>query len=105
MEHRWGERVCIDHSVRVSASRWRAVAQISNLSVSGAYLVGAPPPPRITCIKVEFGTPQQRVLIEADVVRRTHDGFALEWREFAPRAVRRLLERAADPDAALRRSA
>jgi len=105
MEHRWGERVCINQSVRVSASRWRVSAQLRDVSVSGAYLLCAPPPARISSVSVEFGTRQQRVLLQADVVRTTREGFALEWREFAPRLVTALIARAAAPDAALRRSA
>jgi len=105
MEHRWGERVYVNRSVRVSATHWRAVAQLKDISVSGAYLSCASPPPRITCIRVEFATRQRRVLVEADVVRITREGFALEWREFAPRIVSELIERAATSDADMRRSA
>lgn len=105
MEHRWGERVCVNHSVRVSAPHWRAVAQLINVSASGAYLLGVPPPPRITTLSIAFGSRQQRVLIEAHVVRTARDGFALEWCDFAPRIVSELIARAATSEADLRRSA
>ena len=96
MEHRWGQRFRVHQIVRLTAQRWAAVAQLKDVSVSGAYLLTpAPPPARITWITIDFGTAQHHVLVAADVVRRSRDGFGIEWREFAPQAVSQLLHRAA----------
>lgn len=91
MEHRWGQRFRVAQKVRLTARRWSADAQLRDLSASGAYLECSPPPARVMLVMVEFGGAQRRVAVAAELVRREHSGIAVEWREFAPRAVRQIL--------------
>jgi hypothetical protein len=101
MEHRWGQRFRVDQTVRITARRWSATAHLRDLSASGAYLECSLPPARIMWVTVEFGSAQRRSQVNAQLVRREQDGFAIEWREFAPRPVRQiLLQLSAPPESA-----
>src|SRR5579872_4155884 len=77
MEHRWGERHVIERMVSLRAGGWRVLARLRNMSSSGAYLQCAVPSANV-----------------AHIVRRTSDGIGVEWGEFAPRSVMRMLLRA-----------
>jgi PilZ domain-containing protein len=102
MEHRWGQRFRVDQTVRITARRWSATAHLRELSASGAYVECSPPPARIMLVTVELGVGRRRALVAAELVRRERDGFALEWREFAPRPVRQiLLELSPPPESAI----
>jgi hypothetical protein len=94
MEHRWGERHALDQMVSVRAAGWRVLAQVRNISVSGAYLRCAVPDASVTRIRVDFKhQPRTRELV-AYVVRRTADGIGVEWGEFGSETVTQVLSRA-----------
>jgi hypothetical protein len=65
------------------------------VSLSGARLISSLPFPVLSVVLVQFsirrpdGTPK-RVTLEAEVIRRTDTGLALEWVEFAPDEARAL---------------
>ncbi len=95
MEHRWGERIELDLPVRLNV-RSRSVAQgrITNVSLSGALVATSERVRSQAYVDVEFNLTRSRTSklyhVPAYVVRRTESGIALEWREFAPRAIRAL---------------
>lgn len=95
MEHRWGRRQDFYQVVSVRAAGWRVLAQVRNISLSGAYLRCALPRAGITRLRVEFKLQRETVELLAYVVRRTADGIGIEWGEFASDTVARLL--APDP--------
>jgi hypothetical protein len=70
-------------------------ATLSEVSLSGARLVCSLPLPIGSVVLVQFAvrradaTPK-RVTLEAEVIRQTDTGIALEWTEFAPEAARAL---------------
>jgi hypothetical protein len=91
MEHRWGERHTFEQMVLLRAAGWRVLAQVKNISVSGAYLRCVVPETGVTRIRVDFRQPPRGAELVAYVVRRTPDGIGVEWGEFGCRAVTRLL--------------
>jgi hypothetical protein len=68
---------------------------LCEVSLSGARLDCTLPLSLSSVVLVQFavryadGSPK-RVTLEAEVVRQTDTGFALEWAEFAPEAARAL---------------
>jgi hypothetical protein len=71
-----------------------AVARLRDVSVSGAFLETAAIVRANSCVHVQFKThlgSNSREL-RAHVVRMTPEGIAVEWAEFAPREVARLME-------------
>jgi hypothetical protein len=96
MEHRWGERLQVDFPVRVTALRFSVRdGRLADLSVSGAR-VNADVEARVLCrIHVAIILPlwpkHEAPVIEGYVARKYKDGFGIEWCEFAPAAVSRLL--------------
>jgi hypothetical protein len=95
MDHRWGWRLRVDLTARVgdAAGEMRA-ARLRDVSVSGAFLETAARPVAFTCIDVELRTHRggcSRALA-AHVVRTTPEGIGVEWDEFAPTTVSRLME-------------
>jgi hypothetical protein len=98
MEHRWGNRHEVRHSVRV-ATHTGVVARgrILNVSMSGA-LVEAPLPVKLfSYVKVQFNSAAdgRPTMLEGQVVRRESTSFALEWREMSPGLVEALIVRPA----------
>lgn len=96
MEHRWGERIELDLPVRLNIqSRRVARGQILNVSLSGAFVATSEHVPSQATVSVEFSLMRSRSRkphrVPAYVVRRTESGIALEWREFAPSAIRALI--------------
>jgi len=101
MEHRWGERVELQHDVRLQVEAYGTLpGQIRNLSLSGVFVAMPIPPLSLwtrVAVYLESGRakrprrPRVAQPLFAYVVRRTEDGVALEWCQFAPRAVRKLL--------------
>ena len=95
MEHRWGWRLRVDLTVRVGdATGKMSIARLRDVSVSGAFLETAAMLRAHTCVDVQFRThlgSNSRPL-PAHVVRTTPDGVAVEWSEFAPHEVARLME-------------
>ena len=104
MEHRCGYRRVVDVPVRIRSREGVAgQAILREVSLSGARLECSLPLPALATVLVQFAlrhaaNAPKRVRIEAEVVRRTDTGFALEWTEFAPEAVRALY-RPQDPAA------
>jgi len=87
MEHRWGARSKLDIPVQVDCgSQARVFGVMRNASVSGSFLCTAAQLPMLTCVSVELISPRCRthVGVQAYVVRRTPEGFGLEWSEIAP---------------------
>lgn len=87
---------------------WRtrtvAVGRLRDLSLSGAYVEGVPSLPLWSEVYVEFSgiwrEPVQANRAKGYVVRNEPGGFAVEWCEFAPREVLRLVaafDESADP--------
>ena len=95
MEHRWGWRLRVDLTARVGDSAGLMnIARVRDVSVSGAFLETSATLRAFSCVDVQFRTDRgsnTRVL-SAQVVRTTADGVGVEWRDFAPREVSRLME-------------
>lgn len=97
MEHRWGERVRIELPVRITAHPFAVrTGRLLNLSVSGAFLKVDFPLRPLSRIQVVFDQPQrakcEAPTIAAYVTRRYKDGVGIEWCQFAPREVSKLLQ-------------
>ena len=95
MEHRRGEHIEIDLPVRLNIRCGCAPdGQILNVSLSGAFVGTSEHIPAQANIDVEFMLMHSRssklYRVAGYVVRRTENGIALEWQEFAPRAIRAL---------------
>jgi hypothetical protein len=96
MEHRWGHRREINRAVHLEtraglASRGR----ITNVSISGAFVVSPLPVPLYSYIQVQFTGrshgKRAQMAVEGQVVRIDDAGFGIEWCEFAPEAIRALV--------------
>jgi hypothetical protein len=97
MEHRWGERVRIELPVRITAQPFAVrTGRLLNLSVSGAYLEVDFPMRPLSRIQVVFDQlPRAKCeapALAAYVARRYKDGVGIEWCEFAPPTVSKLLQ-------------
>jgi hypothetical protein len=93
MEHRWGTRQpgrqrghlhCADGVV--------AAATIVNVSVSGALLRSTPQPALFARVRLKLISFPRLASIEAQVVRLTQEGCAIEWRTLADPNVMSLLQ-------------
>ena len=96
MEHRWGARFeCRIPVLIEAASCGRVQAHTQNLSLSGAFLGISLTTELPTAVSVRFepasGARHQHRRVLAYVIRRTTEGVALEWAEFAPRTIRSIL--------------
>jgi PilZ domain len=96
MEHRWGERVQVDFPVRLTALRFSVWdGRLTDLSVSGALVEAALEARALSRVRVAIDLPlwpkHESPVVEAYVVRKNKYGIGLEWCEFAPDAVRKLL--------------
>jgi hypothetical protein len=64
---------------------------LHDVSISGAFIASPLPAPLLSYVQVQFTTAdhgyQFGTAVEGQVVRRTPQGFALEWCEFAPEVV------------------
>lgn len=101
MEHRCGtrHRVDLEVDVRLGPDIVLGNAPLCELSLSGAF-VSIPFPLALQphgSIALEVVFPDRSLqiahVVEGHLVRRTDDGFALEWNEFAPEAICRVLAR------------
>jgi hypothetical protein len=96
MEHRWGHRREINKAVHL-ATRGGLVSRgrISNVSISGAFIVAAIPLSLLSYIKIQFTAQLQgkrvATVIEGQVVRKEATGFGVEWCELAPDVIRALV--------------
>jgi hypothetical protein len=99
MEHRWGPRRDIDQAIHVWTPTGTAAAgQLRNVSSSGGYIETSLPVEPLMRVKVQLklsgpvGHGSSRLKAEGHVVRVGRDGFAVEWCEFAPPAIRALIQ-------------
>ena len=97
MEHRWGQRVGVDIPVRITGHPFAVrTGRISNLSVSGAFIRADYGLRVLSRIEVAIELPQrsrhEAPVIAAYVARKFKDGIGIEWCEFAPPPVTRLLQ-------------
>jgi hypothetical protein len=97
MEHRWGERVRVDIPVRITGHPFTVrTGRLSNLSVSGAFIradLDVRPLSRIlVAIDLPHRPKRDAPQIPAFVARKLKDGIGIEWCEFKPQAINRLLQ-------------
>lgn len=94
MEHRWGQRLVLNEPVRlrVQGGRWVG-GRICNASISGALIVTRMSAAPLSRVSVRFTAPRgtRADELQAEVVRSTREGLAIEWTEFAPKRVRTLM--------------
>ena len=96
MEHRWGERFCVDAPTLLRLHSGSVVsARLANASLSGGLLRIAAPVALFSHVVVELppGPAKRRrsQRIPAYVVRAAPEGIAVEWCEFAPAPIAALL--------------
>jgi hypothetical protein len=91
MDHRWGIRTSIDAPLRLfSAATGEREGRLCNLSLSGALI-------RVD-VELKLLTPVALVIghtlssIDAYVTRIGRDGIGVEWCEFSPTTVAKLLK-------------
>jgi hypothetical protein len=96
VEHRCGYRRAVEVAA-IIRTRGGLVARatLCEVSASGGLLTVTLPVPIHSVVLVQFAAsrhvpPGKGATVEAEVVRRTETGVAVEWVEFAPHAVRRL---------------
>jgi hypothetical protein len=94
MEHRYGNRRAVNTSVIIrSRAGLAGQATLCEISASGAKLVSSLPLAIHSVVVVQIASRENargaQTAIEAEVVRRTDSGFAVEWCDFAPEALRR----------------
>jgi hypothetical protein len=87
MEHRWGQRRETIRSVYLRThSGLAAHGVLRNVSVSGAFILTPLPVGPLTRLQLFLAAEgrDRRSLqpMECEVVRRTADGIAIEWKEF-----------------------
>jgi PilZ domain-containing protein len=93
MEHRWGNRYEVRHSVRVAThSGVVARGRIINVSMSGALVDAALPVALLSYVKVQFNSASdgRPTMVQGQVVRKDSAGIALKWREMSPDLVEAL---------------
>jgi hypothetical protein len=95
MEHRWGARVGVDISVRLTAHPFAGrEGRLTNVSVSGALIKSAVEfrlLSRIEVLILPLDEEYKVSTIAAYVTRRSQDRIGVAWCESAPRAVIDLL--------------
>jgi PilZ domain-containing protein len=96
MEHRWGHRHEISRAVHLGTrSGLGARGRISNVSISGAFVVSPLPVSLFSYVEVQFTAmvngKRATMTVDGQVVRKEGAGFGIEWSEFAPEAVRALV--------------
>ena len=96
MEHRWGIRTHVDVAVRLAGNSLTVLdGRLTNMSVSGAYIVSGCPVNRLTCLEVQIrGVRHSSLKIPACVIRRGANGIGVEWLDHASPAVREVLRAA-----------
>ncbi len=96
MEHRWGTRVELGHSVLLEMDgQPLALGRMLNASISGALIATPATMPALTAVKVRFppvaGASAQEFALDACVVRTETGAVAVEWRDMACENLVRLL--------------
>jgi hypothetical protein len=87
MEHRCGDRVTLRAPVRLRRAGWHTTGMLANASLSGGFVRTRLQAPILSLIEMDIF----ETCISAYVVRSDARGLALEWFEFAPAGVARLL--------------
>ncbi len=96
MEHRLGTRIPLSLPVRLhKEGEAAALGRVINVSLSGAYVATSRDYPLLSRVDIVWGgCAEARAgvsAIAAYLIRKEVDGVALEWCEFAPPAIRRLV--------------
>lgn len=95
LEHRWGERFQLDLPVQLVVNSVSGIdARLKNLSLSGALIEAAFALRIHTVIEIKLPMPlsdQPATVIKAYVIRRHNEDVGIEWRDFAPHAIKELL--------------
>jgi hypothetical protein len=96
MEHRWGERVLLDHPARLDGRpNLIALGRLRNASLSGGYVeTGAIVPLGIRlhlALEWIYWDRAEDYRVPAYVVRSDEKGLGLEWCDFAPRCIALLI--------------
>jgi hypothetical protein len=97
MEHRWGQRVAVDIPVRITGHPFSVrLGRLADLSVSGGFIQAEFEWRLLSRIHVAIELPQrarhEAPVIPAYVARKTRDGIGIEWCQFSPPDVSRLLQ-------------
>jgi hypothetical protein len=97
MEHRWGERVGVDLPVRITGNPYSVRAgRLANLSISGGFIltdVGCRVLSRIqVVIEASSHLRCDAFSIPGYIARKLSDGIGIEWCEFAPFEISRILQ-------------
>src|SRR5476651_2062286 len=94
-EHRWGQRTAVDIPVEVATHASPAFhGRLKNLSLSGALLEADHELRLHAHVEVNIRLPERRhnaIRIMASVTRLLKGAAGIEWREFAPDAIKDLL--------------
>lgn len=84
MEHRWGRRIACHARVRLSAGIASDVpGQIRDVSISGAFVETTLKPPMFAIVEITVRRDDglEETTLCGSVVRKEHDGIAVEWSE------------------------
>jgi hypothetical protein len=97
MEHRWGHRIGVDLPVRITGNPFSVRAgRLVNLSVSGAFILTGGDLRKLSRVLIVIANPSmarhEAPTLAAYVARKLGDGFGIEWCEFAPVEVTRMLQ-------------
>lgn len=95
MEHRWGQRVAVHMAVRLEAHE-PAANWLRDVSSSGAFVETMRHCPMYSLLHLELTVCGRAQTVWAYVVRVCEDGIGIEWCNFAPPGIRRLLSAPAD---------
>jgi hypothetical protein len=93
MEHRWGRRIVVDIPVLMTNadSSLNRLAQLANLSITGALIKADFLPRVLSRVQIVFGSSLNRqghlLIIPAYVVHNHQHGIGVEWLESASPAV------------------
>ena len=87
MEHRCGDRVTLRAPVRLRRAGWDTFGMLTHASLSGGFVRTRLQTPILSLVELEIFNAH----ISAYVVRVNSRGLALEWFEFAPMGIARLL--------------
>ena len=94
MEHRLGARIAINIPIRWQTKNhsWMSIGRLTNVSLSGGFIADFDLR-LLSRIQVTFQLPAQPVAttISAYVSRRCAEGSGIEWCEWAPSAIMRLV--------------
>jgi hypothetical protein len=94
MDHRWGSRQTLKQPVEVeSAPKCLGKAWLTDVSLTGAHLQCDEQFRGSICVRVRLsnGRGSKGEWLDAHVARRTPDGLGLEWFEFSPQPIAKLL--------------